>query len=327
MLIVAFTILTMSLSYMGGEMKRYFLVAIEAISTPELSGGMMWDVGKTGFFTMIRALAPIFIAGMVVAVLTGVIQVGGLFTMEPLTPKFEKLNPITGLKNMFKVVTVIELIKNIIKITIVLYMAYKTIYKSLDDVMRTYRISILDSAVIAGGIIAEFIVKVCILFIFISLIDYMIQRWNFMKNMRMSKDEVKREWKQEEGDPNIKGERRRLHREMAFGDVKKAVKKSDVVVTNPVHLAIAIEYDRENMGAPQVVAKGQEEMAGMIVEIARQEKIPIQRNIPLAWSLIHLEVGDEIPEELYEAVAEVLTVIYELKEAAAQSPESEAPLQ
>lgn len=313
-LIVVFVVMAMTMSYMGGEFKFFFKMAFETIGHEQITGAMMWDVGKVGFFTLIKALAPIFIAGMVMGFFSSAIQVGFMFTMEPLSPKFEKLNPIEGLKNMFKVVTLVELVKNIIKIAVVLYIAYSCIYKKLDAVMMTYTISILDSAKLAGEIILEFVLKVSLIFVFISLADYMLQRWNFMKNMRMSKDEVKREYKQDEGDPQIKGERRRLHREMAFSDAKAAVKKSDAVITNPVHVAVAIEYNKNEMGAPQITAKGQELMAQMLVDIAREEGVPIMRNIPLAWSLVQLEIGDEIPEDLYEAVAEVLTLVYEAKQ-------------
>jgi flagellar biosynthetic protein FlhB len=151
-----------------------------------------------------------------------------------------------------------------------------------------------------------------------------VQRWNFMKNMRMSKDEVKREYKQDEGDPHIKQERRRLHREMVFGDVKKNVKKADAVVSNPVHVAVAIQYDRAEMGAPEVLAKGQRKYAEMILQIAREENIPVVRNIPLAWALLQVEEGDAIPEDLYEPVAEVLSFVYDLRERASSYQQDDA---
>ncbi len=312
--ITIFTILGLTFSYMSGEFKKLFQISFGVLSENPISGASLWKVGQMCIVTFAKALIPVFIGGMVMGFFTSFIQVGAIFTMDPLTPKAEKLNPIEGFKNMFKAVAFIELFKNMIKIFIVLYMAYSIVYKSLDSVMLTYKISLSDSASIAGQIITEFVMKVCLIFIFISLADYMLQRWNFMKNMRMSKDEVKREYKQDEGDPHVKGERKRLHREMVFGDVKQAVKKSDAVVTNPIHVAVAIEYNREEMAAPRIAAKGQEVMAQMIVEVARQENIMIMRNIPLAWSLVHLEIGDEIPEDLYEAVAEILTLVYEMKE-------------
>jgi flagellar biosynthetic protein FlhB len=260
--------------------------------------------------------------GVITAYIVGLLQVGPIFSFEPLSLKFEKLNPIEGLKNMFKAVTFIELLKNMFKISVVFYLAYTTLYKHLDTVLSTSKIDMLLSAKFTGQIIFEFVMKVCLVFIFISLFDFFIQRWNFMKNMRMSKDEVKREYKQDEGDPAIKGERRRLHREMAFGDARKAVKKSDVVVTNPTHVACALEYNKAEAAAPTLALKGQYKFAEMMVGIAREEGIPIVRNIPLAWSLMQLEIGDEIPEDLYEAVAEVLTMIYEMKQKATNPPKT-----
>lgn len=314
-MIIIFGTLAMTIAFMGSEYQAYFRLCIEALSHPEIDGGVLYDLGKAGVVTLFKTMAPMLIAGMVTGLISGMAQVGAMFATDPLMPKFEKLNPIEGLKNMFKVTTLIELIKNILKIGIVFYVAYSTIYKALGDVLLTMRVDMLSAAKLTGGMIFEFILKVSVFFIFISMIDYFIQRWNFMKNMRMSKDEVKREYKQDEGDPAIKGERRRLHREMAFGDVKKAVKQADAVVTNPTHLACVIEYNKDEMAAPQLTAKGQNMFAETIVNMAREEGVPILRNIPLAWSLIHLEIGDEIPEELYEAVAEVLTIVHEMKEA------------
>ena len=152
------------------------------------------------------------------------------------------------------------------------------------------------------------------MFIALAILDIMVQRWQYKKQLRMSKEEVKREYKQDEGDPLIKSMRRQLHQELAMGDVKKQVAASDVVVTNPTHLAIAIKYDEKEMMAPQIMAKGQRLFAEKIREIAETENIPIIQNVPLGWSLIELEIGAEIPEELYQAMAEVLIVIYRMRE-------------
>lgn len=325
-MIIVFAVFVISLGWVGGEFKRYFQLCFNTLSQSVISSAVLWELGKTGLYTMGKALFPIFISGVITAYLVGVVQVGGVFSGEPLKPKPERLNPIEGLKNMFKVVVLIELFKNIAKIALVFYIAYTTIYKSLDDVLLSSRVDLHLAAKITGGILFEFFVKVCIIFVVLSLFDYAIQRWNFMKQMRMTKEEVKREYKQDEGDPAIKGERKRIHREMAFGDVRKAVKRSDVVVSNPIHVAAALEYKKEEMGAPELTAKGQRRFAEMILDIAREEGIPIVRNIPLAWSLIHLEVGDEIPEDLYEAVAEVLSLVYEMKEKGTKGkPEGTKP--
>lgn len=322
-LIALFMTMAATMGMMGGEFKHYFQLCFSAIAVPQaIDGGVIWGLGKAGLLAMAKALAPIFLAGMVMAVFIGMIQVGTIFSGETLKPKLEKLNPIEGLKNMFQVVALIELAKNIAKMAVVFYIAYSTLKKAINDVLLTSTISMLDSAKLGGHIIMSFFIKVCVCFIVIAIIDFVIQRWNFMKNMRMTKEEVKREYKQDEGDPAVKGERRRLHREMAFGDVKRAVKKADVVVTNPVHVACVLEYNKTEMGAPTLTAKGQRQFAQMIIDLAKEEGIPIVRNIPLAWSLLHLEVDDEVPEDLYEAVAEVLTIVYEMKQEKEKSPEN-----
>lgn len=313
-LVGVFAAMAFSMGMMGRLFGEFSKACFDVIGGEPITGAIMWNLGREALIASAKGLAPVFIVATVIAFLSNMIQVGALFTADPLMPKPEKLNPIEGLKNMFKVVTLIELVKNILKIIIVLYIAYQTISKSIHDVLLASQVDILLAAKMTGGIITEFFLKVAVLFIILSVADYMVQRWNFMKDMRMSKDEVKREYKQDEGDPHVKGERKRLHREMVFSDVRSAVKKSDVVVTNPVHVAVALEYNRAEMGAPAISAKGQRMFAEMIIEVARQENIPVIRNIPLAWSLLQLEIGDEIPEELYETVAEVLTLVHEMKE-------------
>ena len=313
--LIAFMIIAFTFASMGGELKAYFTTCFEILSEKKIDGGAIWHLGKEGVILMGKVLAPPLLAGVVMALLTGFAQVGGIFSTDPLTPKFERLNPIEGLKNMFKAVTFIELLKNMAKIAAVFYLAYITIFKSLGKVMHTMQNDDMYwSAKMTGGLIFDFILKVGIVFVLLSVLDYAIQRWNFMKNMRMTKEEVKREYKQDEGDPAIKGERRRIHREMVFGDVKQAVKKSDVVITNPIHVACVLEYKKEEMGTPILTMKGQERIAQMIVQIAQEEGIPVIRNIPLAWALLPLEIDDEIPEDLYDTVAEVLAMVYEMKQ-------------
>lgn len=296
------------------ELQQLFKLCFEAIANNQIEWSSIYDLGKASAITLAKALIPMFVAGCVMATLAGFMQVGAIFASDPLTPKPERLNPIEGIKNMFKVVALVELIKNILKIIVVFYIAYSVFQKYFADILNASKVDIFSAALVGGYVFFEFFLKVILCFMFIAGMDYAMQRWNFMKNMRMTKDEVKREYKQDEGDPQIKGERRRLHREMAFGDTRKAVKKADVVVTNPVHVACVLEYNREEMGAPTLTAKGQLKFAESIVQMAQEEGIPIIRNIPLAWALLPLEIGDEIPEELFETVAEVLTIVYEMKQ-------------
>jgi len=313
-LVAFFATLCLSFGFMGGELKKLMVMVFEEVASPTLSGDRIYDLGKASLFTLAKVCAPAFIAGFAIAAVVGFLQVGPVFSMEPLKPQGKKLNPLEGLKNMFKTPTFIELVKNIVKITVIFYLAYQVLHGALYEVLQTVRIPILESSKIAGELIFKIVLRVLILFIGIALADFLIQRWQFMKQMRMSKDEVKREYKQDEGDPHIKSHRRQLHREFAFGDVQQKVKNADVVVTNPVHVAVAIQYNREEMGAPEIVAKGQRLFADMIRKVAEENGVPIMRNVPLAWSLLEVEVGGEVPEELYSAVAEILALVYKMKQ-------------
>ncbi|MBF0492795.1 MAG: EscU/YscU/HrcU family type III secretion system export apparatus switch protein [Deltaproteobacteria bacterium] len=310
-----FVTLCLGMGYMGGQIKifmqRVFLVAAQK----EIGGPEMLDLGKMALMTLAKVSAPALLAGFSVSLIIGFMQVGPIFSLDPLAPQGKKLNPIEGIKNMFKTMTLIELVKNILKLSFIFFIAYKVLDNSLYQVLQTARISTLDSARVGGSLIFQIVLKVVILFIAIATADFMIQRWQFMKQMRMTKEEVKREYKQDEGDPHIKSHRKALHREMVFGDVGQQVKNADAVVTNPTHVAVAIKYDKNEMGAPEVVAKGQRLFAEKIKKLAEEYSVPIIRNVALAWSLVELEEGQEVPEELYTAVAETLAIVYKMKQA------------
>jgi flagellar biosynthetic protein FlhB len=226
----------------------------------------------------------------------------------------ERLDVIQNLKNMFKVTTFVELIKNVAKVILIFILAYTVLRDNMREVVSTVLADPVQSTAVASHIITAFLIKVFICFVVIAAIDMMVQRWQYKKQMRMTKEEVKREYKEDEGDPLIKSMRKHLYQEMIMSDTKQAVRSSDVVITNPTELAVAIKYDDKEMAAPQVMAKGQRLFAEMIKDEAKANNIPIMQNVPLAWALIELELGDEIPEELYAAVAEVLLIVYRMKE-------------
>lgn len=313
-MIVVFVTIAVSADWMTTQFRQLMFETFSIVERSPLTGADLMYVGNMALQVLVKVLAPILIAGVASGALIGFLQVGPIFSTEPLTPKIEKLNPVEGFKNMFKMVTFIELIKNILKISLVIYLAYHTISNYLEEILLSSKVGVIDTVRMTGEIIYSFFVKVCAVFLVVALIDMSVQRWNFMKNMRMSKDEVKREYKQDEGDPHIKGERRRLHREMVFGDARANVKKSNAVVSNPVHVAVAIKYEREEMAAPEITIKGQRKFAETILQIAREEGIPIVRNIPLAWSLFKVEEDTPIPEDLYEPVAEVLAFVLEMQQ-------------
>jgi flagellar biosynthesis protein FlhB len=298
---------------MFNQLGDFMVYALSQGDTANPSVEQMGEFGWNGFGVMVRASAAPLIASFVVALVVAFLQVGGMFSLEPLKPQLKKLNPIEGAKNMLKMKTFIELGKNIIKMSTLMLLAYVTINKFLRPFLLSLTLDVQEGVKVGGLMLAYYLLLVFIVFILIAIIDVFLQRKEHKKEMKMTKDEVKREYKEDEGDPLIKGQRKQLHQEMAMSDVSQQVKSSDVVVTNPTHLAIAIKYDSAEMVAPQIMAKGQRLYAQMIREMAEDYGVPIMRNVPLAWALIELEVGDEVPEEIYQAVAEILAFVYRMK--------------
>jgi flagellar biosynthetic protein FlhB len=257
--------------------------------------------------------APLLVALMVTGVAANFMQVKALFAFEIIKPKFEKLNPLSGFKNIFfSARTYIELIKNLIKFAIILWVLYSAIKGSMRDIIPTAGMHLDETAGLAGSLMSSILYRVGVVFLILGAADYMIQKKLYMKNMMMSKQEVKQEYKEQEGDPHIKHMRKHVMQEMMHQSVAHNVPKATAVVANPTHLAVALRYDEASMQAPKVTAKGQDSMALRIIEIAKQNKVPVIHNIGLAHSLFDLEVGHEIPEDLYEAVAEVLNFVYQL---------------
>lgn len=299
---------------MGGRMQQFMVTALTLPDDSEgISLRVLFDLLNGGLEVMAVASAPVMVAAFVTAAIVGFLQVGGMFSLEPLKPQLKKLNAIEGLKNMVKMRVFIELIKNLMKMSAILFIAYLAITRYLRPFLLTVTVPIDEGIKIGAMIIIYFLALVFIVFIMIAIVDVGLQRREFKKQMKMTKDEVKREYKEDEGDPLIKGQRRQLHQEMAMSDVAQQVSQSDVVVTNPTHLAVALKYDQQEMVAPQIMAKGQRLFAQMIREVAEEHNIPIMRNVPLAWALIELEIGDEVPEDLYQAVAEILAFVFRLK--------------
>ena len=257
--------------------------------------------------------APLMGALMIAGAAANFIQVKVLFAPEVIKPKFEKLNPVNGFKNVFfSPNTYIELIKNLIKFTVVFWLLYSAIRGSLRDIVPTAGMRLDQTAALAARLMTGLLFKVGGVFVVLGAADYMIQKKLFMKKMMMSKQEVKEEYKEMEGDPHVKHMRKHLFQQLMHGSVARNVPRATAVVANPTHLAIAIRYDETSMQAPKITAKGQDSLALKIIEIAKEHKVPVIRNIGLAHALIDLEVGHEIPEDLYEAVAEVLNFVYQL---------------
>lgn len=318
-LITAFAMIVALRGFMGEQFKALTQSAFDVASRRDLTTEYLFLMGRQTFFTYVKIVVPFLAVFVFVAIFVGFVQTGPIFSGEPLKPQMKRLNAVENAKNMFKVKTLVELLKNIVKILLIFLLAYMVVSDSLREVISTVESTPDQSIKVAAAVITRFMIRVFIVFIAIAIIDVFVQRWDYRKNLRMSKDEVKREYKQDEGDPLIKSMRRQLHQELAMGDVRRQVATADAVITNPTHVAVAIKYDEREMVAPQVAMKGQRRFAELMKVIAEEEGVPVIQNPPLAWTLIELEIGDEIPEEIYEAVAEILVIVYRMKE------EREAP--
>jgi flagellar biosynthetic protein FlhB len=272
-----------------------------------------------GLRGMALVLLPIFGITFIAALLAESAQTGFVFAADPLAPKIERVNPLEGLKRMFSLQGFVELIKSLLKIIIVFYIAW---YAAKDDL--AYIIVLIEShpwqALVLGGDIAYRIaIRVGLFYIVIAILDYLYRRWEYMRNLRMTKQEIKEEYKRLEGDPLVKQRMRDLQRAVAQQRMMSAVPQADVVVTNPTHLAVALKYEQHKMKAPVVLAKGERKVAEEIRQIAEKWEISIVQNETLARSIYRTtRVGQEIPAEFYQAVAEVLAYVYKIKRDRAQ---------
>jgi flagellar biosynthetic protein FlhB len=269
----------------------------------------------SGMHTMAAALAPLLAALFVVALIVSYLQVGPIFSLETIKPDVKKLNPAEGFKQKFlKPRAYLELVKTILKMMVAAGVIAAVIWNSRADIIRLSTQNVANATAFASGIIFQIGLKVAVAFLVLGLADRFLQKFLHLRELKMTKQEVKEEYKETEGNPLIKSARRRIHFEILQQAMMAAVKRADVVVVNPTHVAVALKYDRAEMDAPVVVAKGAELMAAQIRQIAKDSDVPILRDVPLAHALYELEIDSSIPEALYEAVAEVLRWVYQLSE-------------
>jgi flagellar biosynthesis protein FlhB len=308
--LAVFSTLAVTVSFLAEELLAYTHDAIRVMNSGEPH--MNTAVLLQGLWLMFKLSAPALAVELVVKVGMTIAQVGFMFTTKPLVPDIKRLNPISGLKNLFNKKKLVELLKTTIKFIIVSWIAYDALKDATRDVIMTIRSDLMVGINVMGSIIWDVTIKIGGAFVVIAAFDAFYQRKRYTKENMMSKYDVKQEYKQSEGDPQHKAERRRFHQEILNSASSGAVKNADVVVRNPDHIAIALKYDKEKGGAPQVLAKGTRIWAEKILDAAKQYGVPVVRNVPLAQALNKLDVGDEVPEELYEAVAEVLNFVYNL---------------
>lgn len=260
-------------------------------------------------------IGPILAIAWLVAVLADFIQVGPLVAVAPLVPKLDKLNPTKYFKNIMSVKTLFELFKNIVKVIILGYIGWSVYKEHIEAILMLASIDNNFAVMIEfGKLMTEFIFKACIAFLIIAAADYGVTKWKFLKDQKMSFKEIKDEYKNSEGDPNVKAQLRQRRMQMLQQGAMDAVPTADFVVTNPTHVACALKYVAEEMDSPMLIAKGTELIAKKIINIAKEHNVPVIENPPVARAVFRMcDINQPIPPELYKAVAEILLFVYKMK--------------
>ncbi len=314
-LIVMFVVILKLSPFIWNQISEIFVYLYDKIPEKHLE-----DMGYThlAFAILIPTMliiGPILILSSFIAVLGDFIQIGPLVTTKPLEPKLDKLNPSKYFKNLMSPKTAFELVKNIVKVTllgVIGYMVYKSHLESilvLASIDNSF--AILNEF---GKLVIDFVLKAGIAFLIIAAADYGVVRWKFMQDQKMSFKEVKDEYKNSEGDPHVKAALRQRRQQMMQRRMMDSVPDADFVVSNPTHIACALKYDAQKMESPQLLAKGTELFAKKIIEIAREHSIPVIENPPVARAIFRMvEINASIPPELYKAVAEILIFVYNLR--------------
>lgn len=259
-------------------------------------------------------IIPVMLAIVLIGLLSNVAQVGFVVSWKAIEPKFSKLDPINGFKQKFTSRAVMEFVKTMLKISVISFVAYSSIKTQLGEIAQLYAYSVGHILLFIVKVAFWIFIKVCLIMIIVALIDYAYQKWKFLDDQKMTKKEVKDETKQTEGDPMVKSRIRQLQHEAARKRMMSDVQDADVVVTNPTRLAIALKYDKDQKDAPFVLAKGAGSVAKNIRRIARENDVPLVEDKHLARNLYSsVDIGQEVPSELYQAVAELLAYVYKLK--------------
>ena len=313
-ILAAFVALKTSGSYMYGKLAGYMRYIFGELNVRgDFSiESIQWVILNAGI-VFLETVMPVLMAVLVVSVTVSFLQVGFNFAPELIMPQFSRLNPISGFGRIFSKRSVVELLKSLLKITIVGYFIYRYLREETIRIPALMMSELEASFAVLAAIIYDLAFQIAMVILVLAILDYGYQWWEHMQNLKMSKQEVKEEMKQTEGNPQIKGKIREKQRAMAMRRMMSEVPKADVVITNPTHFAVAIKYEA-GMEAPAVIAKGSDFIAQRIREIAKENDVTIVENKPLAQALFkNAEIGDLIPPDLYKAVAEVLAYVYRLK--------------
>ena len=305
--IVSIATTIISAGYLYESLASYiitmFKLSSSNIDMQNRAGGIFSQAIQVIFNTSM----PILVLTACVGLLTNFLIVGPMFSVESMKPDIKRLNPVTNIKNLFKFKTIFELLKSIFKITGALILIYTVVWYSIPEIIGTAALPVFGSALVFSDFLVKVIIRVGIFFLVIAIFDLIFQKRNFAKEMKMEKFEVKQEYKDTEGDPHVKSKRRQTAQEIAYQEGPMSVKRAKAIITNPIHIAVAIEYHSDTEPAPRIVTMGKGTIADLIMKIAQENGIPIMRNPTLAQTLFEKgKISDYIHEETYQAVAELL---------------------
>ncbi|MDZ4724411.1 MAG: flagellar biosynthesis protein FlhB [candidate division Zixibacteria bacterium] len=312
---LGFTALFLLGPFMAGQLADVMRHILGNATSFDVSASGVSEMFRENIFMYLLVLGPIFAALLIIGVGSNVAQVGFHISPKALQPKLEKLNIIAGCKRLFSTKSFVHILRDTIKLIIIGFVGYKVISGEFESFFLLPDMSVSQLAVTMGKLTLLISVKIGVAIFILAVLDYMYQKYEFEKSIRMSKQEVKEEYKETEGSPQMKSRIRQIQREMSRKRMMQDVVKADVVITNPTHFAVAIKYDSDRMNAPFVLAKGERLIALRIKQIALENDIPIIEDKQLARALYKLcEIGQMVPQTLYRAVAEVLAYVYKLKD-------------
>ena len=300
--------------WMMKELSSWMTELFQSIADPDFTVRRLMEITVRTIVVMLKVIAPVCAGIMVIGLVANIMQIGFLFTMQPLTPNLSKINPISGFGRLFSMRSGVEAIKNIVKLVIIGLVAYWTIKSEWDKIMILADASVGTIVAFTATTAYKIILRIALVLVILAILDYAYQRYTHEKKLKMTKQEVKEERKQMEGDPQVKSRVRSLQREMARRRMMQEVPRATVVVTNPTFIAIAMRYEPAESDAPVVLAKGKRIIAERIRAIALENGIPIIEDKPLARVMYDkVTVGFPIPSEFFTAVAEIMAYVYRLK--------------
>ena len=319
-LLTSFVVLKVTIGNIGTGLMGIYTLAYNRIAlfanpgSDEINYNSVVSIAKDMSIEGFKLVIPIFALMFIIAFVGDLVQVKWKITAKPLQPKASKINPLKGFKRIFSMQSLVNFAKSLALVTIISFMVFQTIKTKRGVLFNLYEISLPEALGVIGNLVFSIAIKICAVYLIVGVADFTYQKIKFKNDMMMTKQEVKDEFKDAEGDPKIKGQIKQRMRQASMRRMMQDLPNADVVITNPTHFAVALKYESGKNEAPVVLAKGEDYLAQKIKEKARENNIEIVENKPLARALYaNVDVGQEIPEELYQAVAEVLAYVYGLK--------------